>query len=277
MFIWIAIIIVIIGILAPYLVSQYADIILMKLKLDNLGAVGDFLAGTTTPFFTISAFVMLLYGSFLQRTEMKATIKGLEKQLSLMKEEKNLTEEKQKLDIFIVLFDNWQKVRSSLKLKTIMKLDKDGTYIRGNESIYINIHEYSIVLQNIFVAHDPNTKLNFQKIFNIIGDQRSYGTEQKNIIENYTTILLPYFRNLAFLLEYAQKSNSKIILNFLNDNIDNNDLFIVSNYISIAELNDFNLNLTNKLKQYLVISKDKDNTIKKIKLPYSLSDFTSIR
>lgn len=112
----------IIGCLSPIITIfffnlSYTDSLNNLLKVDNIGSVGDFLSGSTTPFFTMAAFLILIKSYFLQkeeleaaREEMKASAKALEAQKQIMKNEAQINSDKNTLDIFFILFSNWRKL-----------------------------------------------------------------------------------------------------------------------------------------------------------------------
>ena len=103
----------IIGCLSPIITIfffnfSYADSLNNLLKVDNIGSVGDFLSGSTTPFFTMAAFLILIKSYFLQkaelkaaREEMEASAKALEAQKQIMKNEAQVNADKNTLDIFL--------------------------------------------------------------------------------------------------------------------------------------------------------------------------------
>ena len=102
----IAIILFAIGIVSPFFTIfffnlSYTDSLNNLLKVDNIGSVGDFLSGSTTPFFTMAAFLILLKSYFLQKEELKATreemeasTKALEAQMQIMKNEAQISSDK---------------------------------------------------------------------------------------------------------------------------------------------------------------------------------------
>lgn len=80
---------------------SYTDSLNNLLKVDNIGSVGDFLSGSTTPFFTMAAFLILIKSYFLQkeelkaaREEMQASAKALEAQKQIMKNEAQISSDK---------------------------------------------------------------------------------------------------------------------------------------------------------------------------------------
>ena len=117
--VFISIVLLAIGIFSPFVVSiffntSYPSFMNNALKVDNIGSVGDFLSGSMTPFFTMAAFLMLVKSYFLQKEELEATRKemkdsavALEAQKKIMEEEAKLTSDKNTLDIFFMLYNNW--------------------------------------------------------------------------------------------------------------------------------------------------------------------------
>lgn len=74
-----------------------------------------FAIGIVSPFFTMAAFLILIKSYFLQkkevkaaREEMQASAKALEAQKQIMKNEAQVNIDKNILDIFFMLFNNWR-------------------------------------------------------------------------------------------------------------------------------------------------------------------------
>lgn len=66
----------IIGCLSPIITIfffnlSYTDSLNNLLKVDNIGSVGDFLSASTTPFFTMAAFLILIKVTFYKRKSLK--------------------------------------------------------------------------------------------------------------------------------------------------------------------------------------------------------------
>lgn len=106
-----------IGLIAPVIFFAsakitYPDAINGTFKAEELGPIGDFLAGTMTPFLTIAAFLMLIKTYFLQkeelrqnREEMQRTAEALTQQKKIMEEEQKVLSIKSDIETFNELFN----------------------------------------------------------------------------------------------------------------------------------------------------------------------------
>ena len=257
----IAIILFAIGIVSPFFTIfffnfSYTDSLNNLLKVDNIGSVGDFLSGSTTPFFTMAAFLILIKSYFLQkeelkanRKEMEASCKALEAQMQIMKNEAQINADKNTLDIFFMLFNNWRELANKEIFNVYYKvvvdrkiIDKnvidnymfDGTYSSKEK---INAAEYGKHLKVFLVDDDINNYGDFVSLPSI----RSYGEHEYGfIIDNLKINSLPLvqnFNNIVLFLKNNNEShvNKTIMMSTIISSITWGEKFvfnmIVSNYI----------------------------------------------
>lgn len=253
---------------------SYTDSLNNLLKVDNIGSVGDFLSGSTTPFFTMAAFLILIKSYFLQkeelkanRKEMEASSKALEAQMQIMKNEAQINADKNTLDIFFMLFNNWRElakneifnvyyqeiVDSNMTDKNVIdNYIFDGTYSSKGK---INVAEYGKHLKIFLKEEDINLYGNFESLPSIGHyGEREYGF----IIENLQINLVPLvqnFNNLVLFIKNNNEScvNKTIMMNTIISSITWGEKFvfnmIVSDYIlgKIAEDETWRTELKNNL------------------------------
>ena len=269
----------IIGCLSPIITIfffnlSYTDSFNNLLKVDNIGSVGDFLSGSTTPFFTMAAFLILIKSYFLQKAELKATreemeasAKALEAQKQIMKNEAQINADKNTLDIFFMLFSNWRKLadkeifnvyykvgvdRNVTDKNVIEKYIFDGTYSSKGK---INAAEYGKHLKIFLKEEDINLYGNFESLRSV----RNYGRNEYGfIIDNLKINSVPLvqnFNNLVLFMKNNNEShvNKTIMMNTIISSITGGEKFvfnmIVSNYIigNIAENETWRTELKNNL------------------------------
>lgn len=269
----------IIGCLSPIITIfffnfSYADSLNNLLKVDNIGSVGDFLYGSTTPFFTMAAFLILIKSYFLQKAELKATreemeasAKALEAQKQIMKNEAQINADKNTLDIFFMLFSNWRKLadkeifnvyykvgvdRNVVDKNVIEKYIFDGTYSSKGK---INAAEYGKHLKIFLKEEDINLYGNFESLRSV----RNYGRNEYGFITDNLKInsvpLVQNFNNLVLFMKNNNESHvsKTIMMNTIISSITWGEKFvfnmIVSNYIigNIAENETWRTELKNNL------------------------------
>lgn len=269
----------IIGCLSPIITIfffnfSYADSLNNLLKVDNIGSVGDFLSGSTTPFFTMAAFLILIKSYFLQKAELKATreemeasAKALEAQKQIMKNEAQINADKDTLDIFFMLFSNWRKLadkeifnvyykvgvdRNVTDKNVIEKYIFDGTYSSKGK---INAAEYGKHLKIFLKEEDINLYGNFESLRSV----RNYGRNEYGfIIDNLKINSVPLVQNFNNLVLFMKNNNEShvsktIMMNTIISSITWGEKFvfnmIVSNYIigNIAENETWRTELKNNL------------------------------
>lgn len=269
----------IIGCLSPIITIfffnlSYTDSFNNLLKVDNIGSVGDFLSGSTTPFFTMAAFLILIKSYFLQKAELKATreemeasAKALEAQKQIMKNEAQINADKNTLDIFFMLFSNWRKLadkeifnvyykvgvdRNVTDKNVIEKYIFDGTYSSKGK---INAAEYGKHLKIFLKEEDINLYGNFESLRSV----RNYGRNEYGfIIDNLKINSVPLVQNFNNLVLFMKNNNEShvsktIMMNTIISSITWGEKFvfnmIVSNYIigNIAENETWRTELKNNL------------------------------
>lgn len=269
----------IIGCLSPIITIfffnfSYADSLNNLLKVDNIGSVGDFLSGSTTPFFTMAAFLILIKSYFLQKAELKATrkemeasSKALEAQMQIMKNEAQINADKNTLDIFFMLFNNWRElakneifnvyyqeiVDSNMTDKNVIdNYIFDGTYSSKGK---INVAEYGKHLKIFLKEEDINLYGNFESLPSIGHyGEREYGFIIENLQIN-SVPLVQNFNNLVLFIKNNNEScvNKTIMMNTIISSITWGEKFvfnmIVSDYIlgKIAENETWRTELKNNL------------------------------
>lgn len=269
----------IIGCLSPIITIfffnlSYTDSFNNLLKVDNIGSVGDFLSGSTTPFFTMAAFLVLIKSYFLQkeelkaaREEMQASAKALEAQKQIMKNEAQVNADKNTLDIFFMLFSNWRKLadkeifkvyyqvgvdRNGIDKNVIEKYIFDGTYSSKGK---INAAEYGKHLKVFLVDDNINNYGNFLSLPSIVHyGEYEYGFIIDNLKIN-SVPLVQNFNNLVLFMRNEKLSyvNKTIIMNTIISSITWGEKFvfnmIVSDYLlgKIAEDETWRTELKNNL------------------------------
>lgn len=269
----------IIGCLSPIITIfffnlSYTNSFNNLLKVDNIGSVGDLLSGSTTPFFTMAAFLVLIKSYFLQkeelkaaREEMQASAKALEAQKQIMKNEAQVNADKNTLDIFFMLFSNWRKLadkeifkvyyqvgvdRNVIDKNVIEKYIFDGTYSSKGK---INAAEYGKHLKVFLVDDNINNYGNFLSLPSIVHyGEYEYGFIIDNLKIN-SVPLVQNFNNLVLFMRNEKLSyvNKTIIMNTIISSITWGEKFvfnmIVSNYIlgKIAEDETWRTELKNNL------------------------------
>lgn len=253
---------------------SYTDSLNNLLKVDNIGSVGDFLSGSTTPFFTMAAFLILIKSYFLQkeelkanRKEMEASSKALEAQMQIMKNEAQINTDKNTLDIFFILFSNWRKLADKEIFNVFYQvvidrkmIDKNviDNYIFGgmySSKEKINAAEYGKYLKVFLVDDDINNYGDFVSLPSI----RHYGEDEYGfIMENLQINSVPLvqnFNNLILFMKNEKLSyvNKTIMKNTIISSMTWGEKFvfnmIVSNYIigNIAENETWRTELKNNL------------------------------
>lgn len=128
------------GIISPILILHLKNMNISDLikytDQSNIGQIGDFIAGTTMPWFTIVTLVLLVRTYYLQ------------------KEEKNIARRQSDLDIFFYLLNRWVEVRE----KTIVDIP---------EWVCSNIVNLNIIPQRFFDG--VNTRFKVYEFFQILG------------------------------------------------------------------------------------------------------------
>lgn len=269
----------IIGCLSPIITIfffnfSYADSLNNLLKVDNIGSVGDFLSGSTTPFFTMAAFLILIKSYFLQKAELKATreemeasAKALEAQKQIMKNEAQINADKNTLDIFFMLFSNWRKLADKEIFNVYYKVGVDRNVIDKNviekyifDRTYsskgkINAAEYGKHLKIFLKEEDINLYGNFESLRSV----RNYGRNEYGfIIDNLKINSVPLVQNFNNLVLFMKNNNEShvsktIMMNTIISSITWGEKFvfnmIVSNYIigNIAENETWRTELKNNL------------------------------
>ena len=253
---------------------SYTDSLNNLLKVDNIGSVGDFLSGSTTPFFTMAAFLILIKSYFLQKAELKATreemeasAKALEAQKQIMKNEAQINADKNTLDIFFMLFNNWRElankevfnvyyqeiVNSNMVEKNVI----DNYIFDGTPSSKekVNVAEYGKHLKIFLKEEDINLYGNFESLRSV----RNYGRNEYGfIIENLKINSVPLVQNFNNLVLFLKNNNGNhvnktIMMNTIISSITWGEKFvfnmIVSNYIigNIAENETWRAELKNNL------------------------------
>lgn len=253
---------------------SYTDSLNNLLKVDNIGSVGDFLSGSITPFFTMAAFLILIKSYFLQkeelkanRKEMEASSKALEAQKQIMKNEAQINADKNTLDIFFMLFNNWRElakneifnvyyqeiVDSNMTDKNVIdNYIFDGTYSSKGK---INVAEYGKHLKIFLKEEDINLYGNFESLPSIGHyGEREYGFIIENLQIN-SVPLVQNFNNLVLFIKNNNEScvNKTIMMNTIISSITWGEKFvfnmIVSDYIlgKIAEDETWRTELKNNL------------------------------
>ena len=269
----------IIGCLSPIITIfffnlSYTDSFNNFLKVDNIGSVGDFLSGSTTPFFTMAAFLVLIKSYFLQkeelkaaREEMQASAKALEAQKQIMKNESKVNADKNTLDIFFMLFNNWRELANKEVFNVYYQEIVDSNMTDKNvidnyifdglpsSKEKVNVAEYGKHLKVFLKEEDINLYGNFESLRSV----RSYGINEYGfIIDNLKINSVPLvqnFNNLVLFIKNNKEShvNKTIMMNTIISSITWGEKFvfnmIVSNYIigNIAENETWRAELKNNL------------------------------
>lgn len=269
----------IIGCLSPIITIfffnlSYTDSFNNLLKVDNIGSVGDFLSGSTTPFFTMAAFLVLIKSYFLQkeelkaaREEMQASAKALEAQKQIMKNEAKVNADKNTLDIFFMLFNNWRELANKEVFNVYYQEIVDSNMTDKNvidnyifdglpsSKEKVNVAEYGKHLKVFLKEEDINLYSNFESLRSV----RNYGRNEYGIIIDNLKInsvpLVQNFNNLVLFIKNNKEShvNKTIMTNTIISSITWGEKFvfnmIVSNYIigNIAENETWRAELKNNL------------------------------
>ena len=269
----------IIGCLSPIITIfffnlSYTDSFNNLLKVDNIGSVGDFLSGSTTPFFTMAAFLVLIKSYFLQkeelkaaREEMQASAKALEAQKQIMKNEAKVNADKNTLDIFFMLFNNWRELANKEVFNVYYQEIVDSNMTDKNvidnyifdglpsSKEKVNVAEYGKHLKVFLKEEDINLYGNFESLRSV----RNYGINEYGfIIDNLKINSVPLvqnFNNLVLFIKNNKEShvNKTIMMNTIISSITWGEKFvfnmIVSNYLigNIAENETWRAELKNNL------------------------------
>lgn len=253
---------------------SYTDSLNNLLKVDNIGSVGDFLSGSTTPFFTMAAFLILIKSYFLQKAELKATreemeasAKALEAQMQIMKNEAQINADKNTLDIFFMLFNNWRELANKDVFNVYYQEIVDSNMIDKNvidnyifdgtpsSKEKVNVAEYGKHLKIFLKEEDINIYGNFESLRSV----RNYGRNEYGfIIDNLKINSVPLVQNFNNLVLFMKNNNEShvsktIMMNTIISSITWGEKFvfnmIVSNYIigNIAENETWRAELKNNL------------------------------
>lgn len=269
----------IIGCLSPIITIfffnlSYTDSFNNLLKVDNIGSVGDFLSGSTTPFFTMAAFLVLIKSYFLQkeelkaaREEMQASAKALEAQKQIMKNEAKVNADKNTLDIFFMLFNNWRELANKEVFNVYYQEIVDSNMTDKNvidnyifdelpsSKEKVNVAEYGKHLKVFLKEEDINLYGNFESLRSV----RNYGRNEYGfIIDNLKINSVPLVQNFNNLVLFMKNNNEShvsktIMMNTIISSITWGEKFvfnmIVSNYIigNIAENETWRTELKNNL------------------------------
>ena len=253
---------------------SYTDSFNNLLKVDNIGSVGDFLSGSTTPFFTMAAFFVLIKSYFLQkeelkaaREEMQASAKALEAQKQIMKNEAQVNADKNTLDIFFMLFNNWRELANKEIFNVYYQVVVDRNMIDKNvianyifdgipsSKEKVNVSEYGKHLKIFLKEEDINLYGNFVSLPSIGHyGEREYGFIIENLQIN-SVPLVQNFNNLVLFIKNNNESrvNKTIMMNTIISSITWGEKFvfnmIVSDYIlgNIAENEIWRTELKNNL------------------------------
>lgn len=243
-----------IGVISPFAVMvffniPYPSFINNALQVDNIGSVGDFLSGTMTPFFTMAAFMMLVKSYFLQkeelkatREEMKASAETLEAQKKIMEEEAKLTANKNTLDIFFMLYNNWRGLAKEEVFDVYyqVKVEKDIQYgksvshyffdgISANDST-VNLSNYGKHLKALL--QDNEIQL-FKKFESLPTVKYCSKHEDSLIIDNLMVNVIPIVNNFNNLLSYIKANkgnevNTRIMLDTLKSSMSWGEKFVLN-------------------------------------------------
>lgn len=254
----ISVVFFVIGILAPVIVTfffniSYPSFINNALKVDNIGSVGDFLSGTMTPFFTMAAFLMLVKSYFLQKEELEATRKemqdsaaALEAQKKIMEKEAKLTSDKNTLDIFFMLYNNWRMLAKEkifyiyYPIAINEDLQRDGVInyyeIDGipTKDHYINVSDYGKHLKAFLRENEIQTGVDFIDLPTV---RRYSNREYSLIIDNLRVNVIPMVNNFNNLLSYikenkANEVNTRIMLETLQSSMNWGEKFVLNMIVS---------------------------------------------
>ncbi len=218
----------IIGCLSPIITIfffnlSYTDSFNNFLKVDNIGSVGDFLSGSTTPFFTMAAFLVLIKSYFLQkeelkaaREEMQASAKALEAQKQIMKNEAKVNAAKNTLNIFFMLFNNWRELANKEVFNVYYQEIVDSSMIDKNvidnyifdglplSKEKVNVAEYGKHLKIFLKEEDINLYGNFESLRSV----RNYGRNEYGfIIDNLKINSVPLVQNFNNLVLFMKNDN----------------------------------------------------------------------
>ena len=264
---------------------SYTDSLNNLLKVDNIGSVGDFLSGSTTPFFTMAAFLILIKSYFLQkeelkaaREEMQASAKALEAQKQIMKNEAQINADKNTLDIFFMLFNNWRELANKEIFSVYYHVIVDRNMIDKNvidnyifdrtSKEKVNIAEYGKHLKVFLVEDDINKYGNFVSLPSIVHyGEHEYGFIIDNLKIN-SVPLVQNFNNLVLFMKSEKLSyiNKTIMMNTIISSMTWGEKFvfnmIVSNYIigNIAENEIWRTELKNNLAYLQLEMENYDGT-----------------
>lgn len=242
----ISVVMFIIGSIAPFVVAWLFNCTYGPidgfLKVENVGSVGDFLAGTMNPFFTIAAFCMLVKSYFLQkeelaatREEMKASAESLNAQLAVMKDERKLAEKKQVFDTFLQLHNAWRTIKKDTRLYSEMELVRHvgGNLIPCNSSrMSFNINEYGIYLERILTTCGCSNNVGGLRF--IRSDQHAGARELEVIQEQFQRNLIPYLNMLLYLMNFAIEHGAEHpeMLAILGNSISFGERYLLKMYLN---------------------------------------------
>lgn len=209
-----------IAILAPFVTAyffqkEYCEKINGILGVDNIGSTADFLAGTMTPFLTMAAFFLLVKSYLLQkeelrltRDEMSKTATALEQQRQIMEEETKQSMNKNEMDMFLSLFNNWNVNKAKLSFKVFMQVRGESMprimRTQYQNFVEVGLDEYGEHIDRLLQTVMPTGK------FELIADMQGVcGVKEYNeIIRNLTITLRLYFSMLLNILAYIETCNS---------------------------------------------------------------------
>lgn len=222
----------------------------------------------------MAAFLILIKSYFLQKAELKATreemeasAKALEAQKQIMKNEAQINVDKNTLDIFFMLFNNWRELANKEIFNVYYQvvvdrnmIDKNviDNYIFGgipSSKEKVNVAEYGKHLKVFLLEEDINLYGNFEILPNIGHyGEREYGFIIDNLKIN-SVPLVQNFNNLVLFMNNNNEShvNKTIMMNAIISSMTWGEKFvfnmIVSNYIigNIAENETWRTELKNNL------------------------------
>ena len=248
----------VVGLFFPFIVSiffniPYPSFMNNALKVDNVGSVGDFLSGSMTPFFTMAAFLMLVKSYFLQKEELEATRKemqdsaaALEAQKNIMKEEAKITSDKNTLDIFFMLYNNWRALANEKIFDVYYQVAIDK-YMQDGKSLNhyvldvtrasderVNIADYGKHLKAFLTDTEVNNYGSFLSLPTVkIYSIQEYGL----IIDNLNVNVISIVNNFNNLLSYIKTNetnevNTHIMLDTLKSSMNWGEKFLLNMIVS---------------------------------------------
>lgn len=232
------------------------------MNVDNVGSTADFISGAMTPFLTISAFFLLLKGYFMQkeelaqtREEMKRSAEALDQQRKIMEEEKNITKIRNELDIFFLLFKNWENNIKTIRLKAYLSIDSAHTNkFKDCEDGYfeIKVDDYGKHLSELVKIIGNSNDFSTIKSLN----SGKGKTEHQYVIDNLSEKCQPIFyglNNIMNFIENCSENNKKIMYNAITHSLSWNEKYIL-----------------NMIAKSLILGEIKDSEVERKKLKANL-------